>query len=191
MPAAFMPGLEAALDAGGIAAFQLRLPGASDDQLRRTIDTLRPTVQSRGTAFLVDGRPDLAAEMGCDGVHLGAIEDYAEARRLVGNGMIGMSCGGSRHLGIEAAEAGVDYVSFGVFFPSATKPEAEIADPDILAWWAELMEIPCVGVGGITVENCRPLIATGVDFLAVSAGIWSHPQGPAAAVAGFLERIAG
>jgi len=191
MPAAFMPGLEAALDAGEVAAFQLRLPGASDDQLRRTIDTLMPTVQARGTAFLVDGRADLAVEMGCDGVHLGAIEEYAEARRLVGAGMIGLSCGGSRHLGIEAAEAGADYVSFGAFFPSATKPDAEITDPDILAWWAELMESPCVAVGGITVENCAPLIATRCDFLAVSAGVWAHPQGPAAAVAGFRERIAG
>lgn len=186
-----MPGLEAALDAGEVAAFQLRLPGASDDQLRRSIDTLMPTVQARGTAFLVDGRPDLAVEMGCDGVHLGAIEDYAEARRLVGGGMIGVSCGGSRHLGIEAAEAGADYVSFGAFFPSTTKPDAEITDPDILAWWAELMESPCVAVGGITVENCRPLIETRCDFLAVSAGVWAHSQGPAAAVAGFLERIAG
>lgn len=179
--------VEKALDAGDVAAFQLRLVDVADHQIRRAVERLMPAVHAFDVAFLLDGRADLAAELGCDGVHLeqGGMP-YAEARSRMGaGGMIGVSCGDSRHLAIEAAEAGADYVSFGPFFPSSTKEAAALADPEIVQWWSEMMHAPCVAVGGLTPANCRPLIEAGADFLAVSAGVWKHKDGPAAAVKAF------
>ena len=96
-----------------------------------------------------------------------------------------MTCHNSRHLAIEAAEAGADYVAFGAFFPTATKEPKTRAELDIIEWWAETMVVPCVAIGGITVENAAPLIEAGADFLAVSSGVWDHPGGPDAAVRAF------
>lgn len=185
--------VEAALDAGDVAAFQLRLKGVSDDDIRRAVETLMPAVQARGTAFLLNDRPDLAAALGCDGVHLGPDDaPYAEARRLLGTARtVGVAAGGSRHQAIEAAEAGADYVSFGPFFPSATKGASAFAKVEIVRWWSELMEAPCVAVGGLTPANCRPLVEAGADFLAVSAGAWAHAEGPAAAVTAFNRIFSG
>lgn len=142
--------------------------------------------------MLLDGEPDLAATLGADGVHLGrGGPSYADARRRLGpDAMIGIGCGGSRHDGMVAAEQGADYVSFGAFFPSLTRPDAAQVDSDIIAWWAELMEVPCVAVGGITPDNCRPLVAAGADFLAVSAGVWRYDGGAAAAVRAFATAFA-
>lgn len=153
---------------------------------------LAPVAHARDVAVLLDGRPELAAALGVDGVHLGGDgPSCAEARRRLGaDAMIGVACGGSRHRGMVAAEQDADYVSFGAFFPSLTKPDAALADPDIVAWWAELMEVPCVAVGGITPGNCAPLVSAGADFLAVSAGVWRHPDGPAAAVRAFEAAFA-
>jgi thiamine-phosphate pyrophosphorylase len=105
--------------------------------------------------------------------------------------IVGVTCHDSRHLAMEAAEAGADYVAFGAFFPTTTKEAPTRADPEILSIWQETMVVPCVAIGGITVENCRSLVAAGADFLAVSAGVWGHPDGPAAAVAAFNREIAG
>src|SRR5207237_5978001 len=116
---------------------------------------------------------------------------YAEARRLVGTDrIVGVTCHDSRHLAMEAAEAGADYVAFGAFFPTATKEAKTRVDPEILSVWQEVMLTPCVAIGGITVENCRALVNAGADFLAVSAGAWAHRDGPAAAVWGFNAEIA-
>ncbi len=191
-PAAFRDLLAAALDAGDVACLQLRLTEASDDEIRRATDMLRPVAQARDVAVLMNGRPDLAAELGCDGVHLeqeGA--GYEQARGIVGPGsIVGVSCRSSRHQAMVAAEQGADYVSFGAFFPSTTKEVGTLAEPQILSWWSEIFEVPCVAVGGITVGNCRPLIEAGADFLAVVAGVWDHADGPAAAVRAFNEVIA-
>jgi thiamine-phosphate pyrophosphorylase len=150
-----------------------------------------PLVQARGAAFIVNDRPDLAARVGADGVHLGQQDvPYEEARRLLGTGAtIGVTCHNSRHLAMEAAEAGADYVAFGAFYPTETKTPPTMAQPDLLSWWQELMEIPCVAIGGITPENAHPLVAAGADFVAVSAGIWGHPQGPVAAMRAFAELL--
>lgn len=191
-PAAFRDRLAEALDAGDVACVQLRLKGASDDEIRRAADILRPVAQDRGVAFLMNDRPDLAAETGCDGVHIGQ-EDvtYAEARRIVGrDAIVGVTCHNSRHLAMIAAEQGADYVAFGAFFPTGTKQPKTRAEPDILRWWSDLMEVPCVAIGGITVENCGVLVEAGVDFLAVVSAVWDHPEGPAAAVRAFNEAIA-
>ncbi|MBK8176932.1 MAG: thiamine phosphate synthase [Rhodospirillales bacterium] len=191
--AAFSSVLAAALDAGDVACVQLRLKDADDEAIRRACEHLRPVVQGRDVAFLLNDRPDLAAAMGCDGVHVGQ-EDwpYAKARRAVGaEAIVGVTCHNSRHLAIDAAESGADYVAFGAFFATATKDAKTEADPEILAWWSQMMTVPCVAIGGITVENCAPLITAGTDFLAVSAGVWNHPAGPAAAVRAFTHILAG
>lgn len=184
---AFTAELTRALDAGDVASLQLRLKGVSDDEVRRAAETLMPIAQARGVAFLVNDRPDLVVELGADGVHIGQ-EDatYAQARAAVGpDKIVGITCHNSRHLAMEAAEAGADYVAFGSFYPTQTKQPKAAADPEILRWWSELMVVPCVAIGGITVGNARPLVEAGADFLAVSAGVWAHPQGPAAAVNAF------
>lgn len=178
--------LREALDGGDIACFQLRLKDMDDDALRRVVDILRPPVQAAGAAFILNDRPDLAIELGCDGVHIGQ-EDapYAEARRLLPTGIVGVTCHDSLHLAMEAAEAGADYVAFGAFFPTRTKEPKTRADPEILRAWSMATVIPSVAIGGITVENAPVLIAAGADFLAVSAGVWEHPDGPEAAVRQF------
>lgn len=191
-PRTFADRLAAALDAGDVACVQLRLKPAGDDAIRRAADALRPVAQQRGVAFLMNDRPDLALATGCDGVHVGQEDaSYTEARRILGLGrIVGVTCHGSRHLAIEAAEAGADYVAFGAFFSSASKPVKHHADPDILRWWSELMEVPCVAIGGITPENCAPLVASGADFLAVISAVWGHSEGPGAAVKAFAQAIA-
>jgi thiamine-phosphate pyrophosphorylase len=191
-PAAFAGPLAAALDAGGVACVQLRLKDTSDDEIRRAADVLRPVAQDRDIAFLMNDRPDLAVETGCDGVHVGH-EDatYAEARALVGtDAIVGVTCGNSRHRAMKAAEQGADYVAFGAFFPSATKDRKTHATLDTLESWSEAMTVPSVAIGGITADNCGPLVAAGADFLAVIAGVWDYPDGPAAAVKAFEKAIA-
>ena len=186
-PAAFAEDLKAALDAGPAACLQLRLKGAPDDAVRRAAELLMPVCHGYEAAFLVNDRPDLARELGADGVHIGQ-EDaaYAEARALVGGGAtVGVTCHNSRHLAMEAAEAGADYVAFGAFFPTATKAPKTRAETETLESWSAATVVPCVAIGGITVENCRPLVRAGADFLAVVGGVWDHPAGPAAAVRAF------
>src|SRR5579862_4070211 len=139
-PANFATMLREALDGGDVASFQLRLKNIDDDVIRRAADLLRPIVQAAGTAFILNDRPDLAAELGCDGVHVGQ-EDagYAEARVAMGKDrIVGVTCHDSRHLAMEAGEAGADYVAFGAFFPTATKEPRAHADIDLLQWWAEM-----------------------------------------------------
>ena len=189
---AFAPKLEAALDAGDVACLQLRLKGADDDDVRRAGERLLPICRARDVPLLVNDRPDLAAELGADGVHVGADDaDYAQARESVGaDGTVGVSCYDSRHRAMEAAAAGADYVAFGAFFPTETKAARARADVDLLNWWQALMVVPCVAIGGITAENCGPLVQNGADFLAVIGGVWSHPEGPAAGVDAINRAIA-
>jgi thiamine-phosphate pyrophosphorylase len=182
----FLGPLQAALAGGDVASFQLRLKDTSDDEIRRAVDDLRPVVQAAGVAFILNDRPDLAAELGCDGVHIGQ-EDagYGEARKALPKGIVGVTCHDSLHLAMDAAEAGADYVAFGAFFPTATKQPKTRTEPEILRAWSMATVIPCVAIGGITVDNAPALIEAGADFLAVSAGVWDHPDGPQAAVRAF------
>ena len=191
-PVAFADQLAAALDAGDTAAVQLRLKDVDDDTWRRAIDVLRPVTQSRGVAFLLNDRADLVRETGCDGAHVGQ-EDFSarEARALIGpDATLGVTCKGSRDLAMAAGEDGADYVAFGAFFPSGTKEVSRTIDPEILAWWSELMELPCCAIGGITAANCPPLVQAGADFLAVVGAVWGHPDGPAAGVRALNAAIA-
>lgn len=182
----FLIPLREALKGGDVASFQLRLKHAADDEIRRTADILRPVVQAHGAAFILNDRPDLAAELGCDGVHVGQDDaSYASARAALPGGIVGVTCHDSRHLAMDAAEAGADYIAFGAFFPTRTKEPKASASPEILQWWSEMMVVPCVAIGGITVANARALVEAGADFLAVSAGVWEHAQGPEEAVRAF------
>ncbi len=188
----FRTELGAALGGGDVAAVQYRPKDVDDHTIREAIGALQPVVRAAGAAFILNDRPDLAAETNCDGVHIGQ-EDapYLAARRQLGpDATIGVTCHDSRHLAIEAAEAGADYVAFGAFFPTTTKQPKARTKPEILQWWSELMEVPCVAIGGITAENCAPLVRAGADFLAVSGAVWRHPDGPAAAVGEFDRAIA-
>jgi thiamine-phosphate pyrophosphorylase len=192
-PVTFGDRLAAALDAGDVGAVQLRLKEADDDTVQRAIAVLRPVAQSRDVAFLLNDRPDLARATGCDGAHVGQ-EDMAvrEARRILGPDLtLGVSCHGSRELAMKGGEDGADYVAFGAFFASSTKTEAPVeAEPGILGWWSEIMELPCVAIGGITRANCAPLVEAGADFLAVVSAVWDHPEGPAAGVRAMNAAIA-
>ncbi len=184
--------LEQALDAGPVAALQIRLKPADDETITAAVRRLAPLAQARGVAVILNDRPDLAAALGCDGVHVGQSDaSVASARRIMGkSAMIGATCHDSRHLAMEAAEAGADYVAFGAFFPTTTKDTTHRPDPDILTVWQQVMEVPAVAIGGITVDNAPPLIAAGADFLAVSQGVWGHNEGPAAAVRAFTTLFA-
>ncbi len=186
-PDRFAPELEAALSGGDVACVQLRLKEADDAAIRRAARVLQPLVQGRGVAFVMNDRPDLAAELDCDGVHVGE-EDmpYAEARRRLGpDRIVGVTCGASRHRALVAAEAGADYVAFGAFFPSGTKAAKHHAEPGVLRDWSETTVVPCCAIGGITQANCGPLVEAGADFLAVIGAIWGYSQGPKQAVADF------
>jgi thiamine-phosphate pyrophosphorylase len=190
LPPDFPDLLASALDAGDVAAVQLRLKEVPDSQLQKTIEQLRPVVQSRGVAFLLNDRPDLAVNTGCDGAHVGQSDTKVPAaRKILKDLTLGVTCHGSRHLAMQAGEDGADYVAFGAFYPTTTKEPPEMADLETLAWWAKMMEIPCVAIGGITAANSAPLVAAGADFLAVVGAVWKHPENPAAGVKEMLKAI--
>jgi len=171
--------LARALDAGDVAALQIRLKDLDDDALRRATEAIRPVAQARGVALIMNDRADLAVETGCDGAHLGQEDgNHAEARRLLGPGRtLGITCHASRHLAMEAGERGADYVAFGAFFPTATKDARNRAEPEILEWWSTMFELPCVAIGGITAGNGRRLVEAGAEFLAGCGAILGHPGG--------------
>ena len=180
-----------ALDSGDVAAVQLRMKGASDDEIKLAADLFVPVANARGVTIIMNDRPDLAVATGCDGVHIGQKDaEVGMARIAVGNDkVVGVTCHNSRHLGMEAGEKGADYVAFGAFFPTSTKQTKARAGPDILSWWSEFMVIPVVAIGGITINNCPPLVRAGANFLAVVSAVWDHPDGPAAAVKQFNKVI--
>ena len=190
--AAFGRLLAQTLDAGDVAALQIRLKDQPDQVIAAAVDALSPIAQARGVAVILNDRPDLAAKLGCDGVHVGQSDTpLREARKIMGaDAMIGVTCHDSRHLAMEAAEGGADYVAFGAFFPTTTKDAPTQAEPEILTIWQQFMETPCVAIGGINADNAAGLAKAGADFLAVSAGVWAHPQGPAAAVKAIEAAIA-
>lgn len=179
--------LEAALSGGPVAAFQFRVKDVDQHEAARLAEPLQRICEAREVAFIVNDDMGLANRIGADGVHLGQGDgDPREARSLLGPGaQIGVTCHDSRHLAMEAGEAGADYVAFGAFFPTTTKETRHRPDPSILSWWSRLFEIPCVAIGGIAPANGRALVEAGADFLAVCSAVWRHDKGPAAAVAEF------
>ena len=183
----FAETLAEALSSGEVAALQIRLKDHAPDEIRRLAPPLIEIAREQGVAVILNDDAVLAKQLGCDGVHLGQDDgSVKEARALLGkDATIGVTCHASRHLAMLAGEAGADYVAFGAFFPTTTKEVTAQAGIDLIEWWVEVFELPCVAIGGITVENAPALIAAKADFLAVSAGVWDHPEGPAAAVIAF------
>ena len=184
--------LEAALSAGPVAAFQLRVKELEQHEAAALAEPLQAICAAHDVAFIVNDSVALAKRLKADGVHLGQGDgDVCEARELLGrDAQIGVTCHNSRHLAMEAAEAGADYVAFGAFYPTATKAVEHVAELDTLQKWSFVTEVPCVAIGGITSDNAKPLIDAGADFIAVSSAVWNHPQGPAEAVRAFNALLA-
>ena len=184
--------LARALDGGPVAAFQFRVKNVDQHEAARLAAPLQRLCADRDVAFIINDDVSLAKRLGADGVHLGQEDgDPREARGLLGPSVqIGVTCHGSRHLAMEAGEAGADYVAFGSFYPTTTKDVRHRAEPALLSWWATMFELPSVAIGGITPANAAPLVAAGADFLAVSAGVWADPAGEAAAVEAFAALLA-
>jgi thiamine-phosphate pyrophosphorylase len=184
--------LEAALSAGSVAAFQFRVKDIDQHEAAALAEPLQAICAAHDVAFIVNDSVPLAKRMKADGVHLGQGDgDVREAREILGSdAQIGVTCHNSRHLAMEAAEAGADYVAFGAFYPTSTKQVDHVADLETVVKWSTVTEIPCVAIGGITPENAKPLIDAGADFLAVSGAVWNHPDGPAKAVEAFNALLA-
>ncbi|CDO37676.1 MULTISPECIES: thiamine phosphate synthase [Novosphingobium] len=182
--------LARALDAGPVAAFQFRVKDIDQHEAARLAEPLQAICAERDVAFIVNDSISLAKRLGADGVHLGQEDGTVEeARKALGrDAQIGVTCHDSRHLAMEAGDAGADYVAFGAYFPTTTKDVKHKAGLDLLEWWQRIFEIPCVAIGGITPENCGSLVAAGADFLAVSGAVWNGDE--VAAVKAFNEAIA-
>ena len=181
--------LQEALGAGPVAAFQFRVKDIALDEAAALAEPIKAICDAHDVAFIVNDDVALAKRLSADGVHLGQADDRLDdARAELGDQVqIGITCHDSRHLAMEAGEGGANYVAFGAFFPTQTKETHYRPEVDILQWWSTIMEIPCVAIGGITPDNCQPLIDAGADFLAVSGSIWNDPEGPAHAVKRFTE----
>ncbi|MCD2315789.1 thiamine phosphate synthase [Sphingomonas sp. IC-11] len=179
--------LERALDAGPVAAFQFRVKNLNQHEAARLAEPLQRICADRDVAFIVNDSVSLAKRLGADGVHLGQDDgDPREARAALGpNVQIGVTCHDSRHLAMEAGEAGADYVAFGSFYPTTTKEVKHHPEPVVLSWWSTLFELPCVAIGGITPANALPLVAAGADFIATSGAVWNGDE--AAAIRAFSE----
>jgi thiamine-phosphate pyrophosphorylase len=184
--------LKAALQPGVASAFQLRVKDVDEHELARLAEPLQRICADADVAFIVNDSMTLAKRLGADGVHLGQSDgDVREARALLGPGaQIGRTCHDSRHLAMQAGEDGADYVAFGAFYETTTKPSHYRPQPAILSWWATLFEIPSVAIGGITPDNAQPLVNAGADFIAVCQAVWGKDD-PAAAAAAFASVLAG
>jgi thiamine-phosphate pyrophosphorylase len=184
--------LEAALSAGPVAAFQFRVKGMDQHAAAQLAALLQEICAAHDVAFIVNDSISLAKRLKADGVHLGQSDgDVREAREELGrDAQIGVTCHNSRHLGMEAGEAGADYVAFGAFYPTMTKQVEHMAEIETIELWSKVMEIPCVAIGGITTANAMPLITAGADFIAVSGAVWNDTRGPAAAIADFNAVLA-
>ncbi len=183
----FCDRVRAAADGGAIAAFQLRLKGIDDHAVARLAEPVQRLCADLDISFIVNDSIAMARRLGADGVHLGQSDgDLREARDVLGrDAQIGVTCHNSRHLAMEAGEAGADYVAFGAMFQSGTKDAKVFASLDIVNWWSLISPIPCVAIGGVTPDNARPVIKAGADFIAASGSVWNAAEGPASAVRRF------
>ena len=184
LPPGFETILAAALAGGDVAAIRVTAPGADDAAGLATLTGLQRVAHAQGVAVILDGAAETAVRAGSDGAHIVAGADVAAARRILGDRQLGVWCGGSRDQAMDAGQDGADYVSFGPFFGAE-----DAAEPELISWWVELMELPAVAEGCIDLDNCSPLLQAGVDFLAVGDAVWQHAGGPAEAVRAFNQAI--
>jgi thiamine-phosphate pyrophosphorylase len=184
--------LKSVLDTGAIDCLQLRLKDVSDDEIRKAIDVILPLCSDRDIPLILNDRPDIAKKSGVDGVHVGEEDaSYAEARAIMGEEhIVGVSCYDSRHRAMELGEKGADYVAFGAFYPTQTKEAKTSVTPEIIEIWTTFTTVPCVAIGGITADNLGPIVEAGADFIAVTGGVWSHPDGPEAGAKAIKAAIA-
>jgi thiamine-phosphate pyrophosphorylase len=181
------PLLAEALGTDAIACVLLRFEaGTSDATIRGAAEALRPLVQDRGAALLIEDRADIAAAADLDGVHLNDPHGYVEARRLLGAArIVGVACD-NRHDAMLVSEKDADYVAFGSFDDAGATEAAR----DLVEWWSTLMTVPCVAATDGSAASCHDWITTGADFLALGPAFWLHPAGPAAALAEITAAIA-
>lgn len=183
----FLPELDAALSAGLVSVFQLRLKDLEESQMAAHIPPVLEICRAHGVPMIVNDHVQLAARFDCEGVHVGQKDmSVREARQILGpDKTVGATCHDSRHLAMLAAEAGADYVAFGAFYPTKTKDYGFRPKPDLLRDWSDMTTVPCVAIGGITPENCAPLVEAGADFIAVVSYVWEHKSGAKAGIEGF------
>jgi thiamine-phosphate pyrophosphorylase len=188
-PAAFLRDLDATLSAGDVAAVLLRLADADERSLTNRAKAVAAVVQHRDIALLLDGRPEMVGRAGADGAHLAGIEAFTAALpslkpdRIAGAGVLR-----SRHDAMLAGEHGADYVMFGEPDRRGAGPSFD-ATEERVKWWADLVELPCIGYAA-SADEVRPLARAGADFVALGDWIWTHPQGPAATVAAATKALA-
>jgi thiamine-phosphate pyrophosphorylase len=188
---AYARDLNAALEAAPVAALQIRLKDVNDDRISAISRVITPLAQAHGVAVIMNDHVHLVKPLGLDGVHVGQSDTpYKTARATLGkDAMIGVTCHNSRHLAMDAAEAGADYVAFGAFYPTSTKEVEHMAELETLSIWQESMEVPCVAIGGITADNAAEVAAAGADFVAVSGFVWNHPKGAGFAIDALMAAI--
>jgi thiamine-phosphate pyrophosphorylase len=192
-----------ACDGGDIAALQVRLKEddgitpASDKIIASYTEALVEVCRAREVALIINDCPHLVVDSGADGVHIGQTDQTATNNEILGirdmlgdNYVIGVSCYNSQDYAITAAEQEANYISFGAFYPSKTKPQAVQAEPKILGWWYDNSTVPAAAIGGITPENCGELVSAGANFICASSGVWEHEQGPKQAVTEYNQSIA-
>jgi thiamine-phosphate pyrophosphorylase len=180
----------AVLEAGDVGCVQLRLKDAPDDLWRHAVKELMPLCHAKNIPLILNDRADLVKELNADGVHIGREDmSYEEARKLLSDKIIGVSCYASKDLAMEAAATGADYVAFGSAFVGGTKAFAPTVPLSVMEEWAEMATTPCVAIGGITAENCAPLVKARIDFLAVIGTVWNDPQGPVAGISKLRKAI--
>lgn len=179
---ALLPAVAAALR-GGARVIQYRDKGDDTARRQREADALNTLCRTHGAALIINDDAELAAVCGAAGVHLGRDDPQLRAarKRLGRDAIIGVSCYNALTRAQAAAEQGADYVAFGRFFPSLTKPDAVAATPELLRAARRTLELPLVAIGGITPDNGGLLIAAGADMLAVIHGVFGQPDIEAAA----------
>lgn len=186
----FTDQLKQAFDGGDVACLQLRMKTASEDEILKSAEAILPICHEHETTFIINDYPQLLEKSGADGVHIGD-EDIPtkQAREIIGDKILGVSCYSSRDRAIQAGEDGADYIAFGQFYETRTKPAKGRPEPEILEWWSTNSILPCVAIGGIKPDNCGPLIKAGADFIAVVTGVWNHPEGPKKAIEDYNRAI--
>jgi thiamine-phosphate pyrophosphorylase len=160
---------------GGVAMVQYRNKAAEGELRREQAHALARLCRAFQIPFVINDHLDLAMEVGADGVHLGREDTpLTDARRHLGNGkIIGISCYDSIERAVEAEHCGADYVAFGAFFASVTKPGASSAALDLLNRAKRKLQVPVVAIGGVTAHNAAGLIQRGADAVAVNNALFS------------------